>query len=410
MTSRLDDIWAVLLAAGGGTRLAPATGGARKQFLLLEGAPLYWRSARTLSAVPRMRGLVFVFPQSELDERRAEVAELDRRTPLGLPWQVVAGGERRQDSVACGLAVLPRACRAVLVHDSARPFVSATLAQRIIDTLESGADGVVPGLAVTDTIKQVDARNGVVSTLVRSGLRAVQTPQGFVRAVLDEAHAQARKLGWDVTDDASMVEQLAGLGQCGSVVVVEGEEANMKITNPADLARLRPETTEVPVTGFGYDVHRYALGEGEVQARPMVLGGVRIDKAPDVLAHSDGDVLLHALTDAILGCCAGGDIGGHFPDTDAAHENQSSGIFVKEAQSLARERGVRIVHVDLTLIAQIPKISPWKDRIQANVEKLLELEPGQVNVKATTEEGLGFTGEKKGIKAVACVSALRAVG
>ncbi|WP_022663332.1 2-C-methyl-D-erythritol 4-phosphate cytidylyltransferase [Paucidesulfovibrio longus] len=401
------ETWAILLAAGSGTRLASATGGERKQFLSLDGAPLYWRSARTLAAAPRVRGLVFVFPPAELAAREQELAELFQRQPLGLPWRAVPGGERRQDSVRLGLGALPRECGTVLVHDTARPFATAALIRRVLDALDAGAGGVVPGLAVTDTIKLVDEAGGVRETLRRSELRAVQTPQGFARALLCLAHERAEAEGWEVTDDASMIERLAAEGLASPVIVVDGEEGNVKITTPGDLERLRPQRTEEPVTGWGYDVHRYRLHENESPARPMVLGGEPIPNAPEVLAHSDGDVLLHALTDAILGCCAGGDIGDHFPDTDAAHEGRSSAIFVKEAQCLARERGVRIVSADLTIIAQVPRLGPHKERIRANIERLLELEPGRVNVKATTEEKLGFTGAKKGIKAVACVSALR---
>ncbi|MGE4291174.1 MAG: 2-C-methyl-D-erythritol 4-phosphate cytidylyltransferase [Desulfovibrio sp.] len=405
--SKRGETWAIILAAGSGTRLASATGGERKQFLALDGAPLYWRSARTLAAAPRVRGLVFVFPPSERQEREQELAALFQSDPLGLPWRTASGGERRQDSVRNGLAILPGEATAVLVHDAARPFASAALVRRVLDALDAGSPGVVPALAVTDTVKRVDGDDQVLETLRRQELRAVQTPQGFARNVLELAHARAEAGGWEVTDDASMVERLAREGLSDPVITVEGEEGNVKITTPGDLERLRPSQVEEPVTGWGYDVHRYRLHESETPARPMVLGGEPIPGAPEVLAHSDGDVLLHALTDAILGCCAGGDIGDHFPDTDTAHENQSSAIFVKEAQSRARERGVRIVGADLTVIAQVPRLGPHKERIRANIERLLELAPGRVNVKATTEEHLGFTGEKKGIKAVACVSALR---
>lgn len=401
------ETWAMILAAGSGTRLAPATGGERKQFLRLEGAPLYWRSARTFAAQPGLRGLVFVFPPEERAAREAELTECLYAEPLGLPWKVAEGGARRQDSVRNGLAALPRACAAVLVHDAARPFASAALVRRVLDALDAGAAGVVPALAVTDTIKRVDADGGVLETLRRSELRAVQTPQGFDRAVLDLAHERAAAEGWDVTDDASMVERLAAVGECGPVRTVEGEEGNVKITTPADLELLRKTSAPEPVSGWGYDVHRYRLAPEDGPARPMVLGGEPIPDAPEILAHSDGDVLLHALTDAILGCCAGGDIGELFPDTDPANANQSSAVFVREALALARERGVRLVHADLTVIAQTPRLGPHKERIRVNVERLLELAPGSVNVKATTEEKLGFTGEKKGLKAVACVSALR---
>lgn len=402
--------WAVILAAGSGTRLAPAlaqNGGAgRKQYLELEGAPLFWKSARTFARIQGVRGLVFVFPPEDLERMTRVVSDLYHRDPLGLPWRACAGGRRRQDSVRLGLAALGMGDGLVLVHDSARPFASAALARRVLEALGTGAEAVIPGLAVTDTIKRVDAGNVVVDTLERSALRAVQTPQGFALKPLLAAHARAEAEGWEVTDDAGLMER-AGR----AVLVVGGEEANVKITTPADLELLRPKAAPAPRTGWGYDVHRY-LAQGEAdpkalaKARPMMLGGVAIPGAPQVIAHSDGDVLLHALTDALLGIACAGDIGQLFPDTDAAFENMPSAVFVAEALRRVRAAGFRPVHADLTVVAQTPKLSPHKARIASQVAQLLELPADAVNVKATTEEGLGFTGEKRGLKAVAVVTAL----
>ncbi|MDD4950965.1 MAG: 2-C-methyl-D-erythritol 2,4-cyclodiphosphate synthase, partial [Desulfovibrionaceae bacterium] len=221
-------------------------------------------------------------------------------------------------------------------------------------------------------------------------------PQGFKRGLLVRAHALAQEQGWEVTDDASLVERMGE-----PVLVVPGEEANVKITTPEDLARLNQARPAAPCVGLGYDAHRYGPG------RPLVLGGIPIPNGPRVQAHSDGDVLLHALTDALLGCAGAGDIGLLFPDTDPAFEAMSSSIFVKEALARAQEAGLKIVHADLTVVAQTPKIAPWREQIAENVAGLLGLERGQVNVKATTEEGLGFTGEKKGLKAYALVTAVR---
>lgn len=388
--------FAVILAAGSGTRMAEATGGVRKQYLSYKGVPLFWHSARTFSRIAAMRGLVFVFPPDEVEAMRAEVDRLFRAEDIGLPYSVTAGGPRRQDSVRNGLAALPADCDAVLVHDAARPFASPGMISALLDGLAAGADGVIPAISVTDTVKRV--QDGTVAeTLVRSELRAVQTPQAFPRAVLEEAHDRAAAEGWDVTDDASMVERI------GSVAVVPGEEGNIKITTPGDLARLEEPVQELSVTGWGYDVHRYG---GE---RPMVLGGVPIAGGPGIQAHSDGDVLLHALADAILGTFGGGDIGTHFPDTDPAFDGADSGILLKEILVLADKAGVRIVHADLTVVAQVPKLAPHAAAVRRNVARLLGLEESFVNFKATTEEKLGFTGQKKGLKAIACVSAVRTV-
>jgi 2-C-methyl-D-erythritol 2,4-cyclodiphosphate synthase len=212
-------------------------------------------------------------------------------------------------------------------------------------------------------------------------------------ALLDAAHARAGEA--EATDDAALAE-----GLC-PVAVVPGEEGNVKITTPADLDLLRAETRLWPCVGYGYDVHRY--GEG----RPMVLGGVPIPGAPQVVAHSDGDVLLHALADAVLGCFGGGDIGLHFPDTDPRWSGANSAVLLQETLAMAQAAGLSLEQADLTIVAQIPKIAPHREAIAANVAHLLGLERSRVNVKATTEEGLGFTGEKKGIKAVAVVTATR---
>ncbi len=395
MKRNLKSTWAVILAAGSGTRLAEAAAGVRKQYLEYQGRPLFWHSARTFSRIAGIKGFVFVFPPDDLEEKKSELELLFRQEELGLTWACAAGGRRRQDSVRNGLEALPDGCDTVLVHDSARPFVSASVVQSVIKVLENGAQGVIPVVPVKDTVKRVSGEI-VVETLARGELRAVQTPQGFNLPTLIRAHELAELESWDVTDDASMVERI------GQVATVPGEETNLKITTPEDLGHLQQREPDlVPCVGWGYDVHRYGSG------RPFVLGGVPIPSAPEVVAHSDGDVLLHALTDALLGCLGKGDIGKHFPDTDEKYDGMSSSVFLKEALELARQSGLRIVHVDMTAIAQIPKLNPWRDQIVRNIAALIGLDASCVNFKATTEEGLGFTGEKKGIKAVATVTALK---
>ncbi len=265
-------LWAVLLAAGSGSRLAPSLTaahgpGARKQYIEFDGAPLFWRSARTLACVQPVQGLVFVFPPADCERMAAQVAELDAAEPLGLPWLVCAGGARRQDSVRLGLAALPTsgqdACTAVLVHDSARPFATAALVRRVAQALAQGELAAIPGLAVTDTIKTVGPDEIVVGTPERAGLRAVQTPQGFRLAPLLAAHQRAQAEAWEVTDDAALMERAGH-----PVRIVPGEEANVKITTPADLDLLSSPMngTKSPRTGWGYDVHR-TLPSGEDHPR-----------------------------------------------------------------------------------------------------------------------------------------------
>lgn len=394
--------WAILLAAGSGSRLAVALQGGAKQFLLWEGAPLYWRSAQVLSQSAAIGGIVFVFPEACRHAEAERLAALAARDDPGIPWRAVPGGPLRQDSVRLGLAAVPVAVRHVLVHDAARPFLTAALVRRVCAGLAEGCPAVIPGLPVKDTIKQVDAAAPelVVRTPARECLRAVQTPQGFDAALLRAAHARARAGGEQATDDAVLMEAM-GL----PVRIIPGEADNVKITTPEDLALLRArEPACFPCTGLGYDVHRYGQG------RPLRLGGVEIPGAPGVLAHSDGDVLLHALMDAILGCAALGDIGRHFPDSDPALEGISSALLLDRVLELATGAGVRICHADLTIVAQQPRLAPWREEIRANVATLLGLAREHVNLKATTEEGLGFTGRGEGIKACAVVSALRNTG
>ena len=388
--------WGIIVAAGRGERLLSASGGVSKQFLAWRGAPLYWASALLLARCARLKGLVFVFPEALLAEERARAAALSAKASLGLPCRFAAGGKRRQDSVCNGLAALPDEATHVLIHDAARPFASPALCNRVLDELEKGAAGVIPGIPVTDTIKVV--RDGEVAhTPDRETLKAVQTPQGFLLVTLRASHARALNEGWDVTDDAMLLER------CGVPVrLVEGEPGNAKITRAEDLAMLEEKSAPSVVrVGYGYDVHAYTDPE-EARARPLRLGGVAVPEGGfAVRAHSDGDVLLHALMDALLGCVGGGDIGQLFPDADPALDNVSSCVLLDEVMTLAREKGFSLEHVDVTVIAQRPKVGPHREEIRKNLARLLGLGVESVNVKATTEEGLGFTGSCQGIKSVA---------
>ena len=408
--------WAVLLAAGRGTRLAGHHTATAKQFIPFDGAPLFWRSALTFSRLAGIAGIVFVFPQNGVPQGAEPLVRvLDRGGELGLPWRIATGGDRRQDSVAAGLAALPVDCDAVLVHDSARPFASAALMRRVLDGLRAGHAAVIPGIALADTVKSVNDAGMVAATHERDRLRAIQTPQGFLLGALRKAHEEGARKNLQVTDDAALMEAL-GI----PVLVVEGEEGNRKITTPGDLALLdraasrgprallsplpengMPASDYIPCAGFGYDVHRYG---GD---RPFILGGVPIACDVRIAAHSDGDTLLHAIMDALLGCVGAGDIGGLFPDSDPAYDNISSGILLAEVLERVKAAGFVPTHADITVIAQVPRIAPHREAVAANVAKLLMLPRTSVNVKATTEEGLGFTGEKKGIKVTALISGLR---
>ena len=392
----IDDLWAIVLAAGQGSRLKRAGIQTKKQFLTYKGLPLFAHCLQTLARFPLIRGLVLVVPAEDFVFCQELCLQLEAKLDLGVPLILTKGGELRQDSVGNGLDALPDKCSHVLVHDAARVFVRAGLINNLVQHYQqlNHEAGIIPGLEVKDTIKLVEEQDRVSKTLERAKLRAVQTPQLFARQILELAHKQAQKKGWVGTDDSSLVEKLGY-----PVFIVPGEESNVKITTSQDLKLLEDPKVRRYVSGFGYDVHRYG---GD---KPLILGGIPITDKVKVVAHSDGDVLIHALVDAILGCLGAGDIGEFFPDTDPTNANLASSVFLFEALTLAEKKGLHIEHVDLTLICEVPKLSPFKKQIQKHLAHLLGLPLTGVGVKATTEEGLGFTGAKQGIKAVALVSA-----
>ncbi|WP_291321101.1 2-C-methyl-D-erythritol 4-phosphate cytidylyltransferase [Desulfonatronospira sp.] len=390
------NIWAVLLAAGKSSRLQSQGQVQKKQFLKYQGLPLFWHSVQTFARNPRIRGLVIAFPEQELERSRQEVLTLQSRHSPGIPLKCTAGGSLRQDSVFNALQQLPRECTHVLVHDAARPFFSARLISALCRELSQDMGGIIPGIQCRDTIKELEG-DMVARTLSRDRLTAVQTPQYFRLNALLHAHNESRKEGFTATDDASMLERYGF-----QVRVIPGEENNIKITTPEDLQMLANQSHQIiPCTGMGYDVHRYG---GQ---RPMILGGQPIPGGPGIHAHSDGDVLIHALVDAILGCLGRGDIGDMFPDSDPANENLSSTIFLSEVLALCQAENLELTHMDLTVVAQSPKIGPHKSAIKSNLAGLTGLHPSRINIKATTEEGLGFTGSGQGIKAMAIVTAIK---
>ncbi len=306
----------------------------------------------------------------------------------------VSGGATRQASVRAGLeALASHAPEIVLIHDAARAFVTDKVISRAIDAaLITGA--AIPVVAVTDTIKVVDGSGAVQATPDRANLRIAQTPQAFRFDVILEAHRRAAAEGRDdFTDDAAIAEW-AGL----TVATFEGDVANMKLTTPEDFAREEARLGAMlgdVRTGTGYDVH--ALTDGD----HLMLCGVRVPFNRGFLAHSDGDVGLHALVDAILGALADGDIGSHFPPSDPKWKGAASDQFLKHAVELVGKRGGRIAHLEVTMICEAPKIGPLRDAMRAKISEITGLPESRVAVKATTSERLGFTGRQEGIAATA---------
>jgi 2-C-methyl-D-erythritol 4-phosphate cytidylyltransferase / 2-C-methyl-D-erythritol 2,4-cyclodiphosphate synthase len=369
-----------VVAAGRGTRLgAPLP----KQYLPLAGEPLLRHTLKALAAHPRIQGVRAVIHPDDGVHYGEAARGLDLLEP-------VFGGVERQDSVRLGLeSLLERDPQVVAIHDGARPFVDAALIDRVLDAIDE-TPGAIPALPVADTLKR--GRDGrVVETVERAQLWRVQTPQAFrFRPILDAHRAAA---GMKLTDDAAVAEH-AGL----AVSLVMGREENCKVTTAEDL--LRAERTLLARlgdvrTGQGFDVH--PLGPGD----HVWLCGIKVPHERALIGHSDADVGLHALTDAILGALGAGDIGGHFPPSDPQWRGAPSDRFLRHAADLVSRRGGRIAHVDVTLICERPKISPHRDAMIARIAEILGLSRERVSVKATTTEKLGFTGREEGIAAQA---------
>jgi 2-C-methyl-D-erythritol 4-phosphate cytidylyltransferase/2-C-methyl-D-erythritol 2,4-cyclodiphosphate synthase len=371
---------ALVVAAGRGTRL----GGARpKQYLPLAGRPLLRHSVATLAAHPAVGRVRVVFHPDDRDLYDEAVAGLDVLPP-------VPGGAARQDSVRLGLESLETfAPERVLIHDAARPFVDNGTITRVLAALDT-APGAIPALPVADTVKR-GADGKIVATLDRSNLFRAQTPQGFhFRAILAAHRAVTGK---ELSDDAAVAEH-AGL----AVRLVAGSADNLKITAPEDFAhaeRLIAASAGDFRTGQGFDVHAFGPGDH------VWLCGIQVPHERGLIGHSDADVGLHALTDAILGALGAGDIGMHFPPSDPKWRAAPSHLFLRHAADLVRTAHGSVVHVDVTLICEKPRVGPHRAAMVARIAEILGLAPGRVSVKATTTEQLGFTGRGEGMAAQA---------
>lgn len=376
---------ALIVAAGRGARFGSDI---PKQYVALGGQPLLRHCVANLAGHPSIAGVRVVFEPSTDAHYSAAVDGLPVMPP-------VAGGASRQESVRLGLESLADlAPDKVLIHDGARPFCEPDLVDRVLDGLAT-REGAIAALSVLDTLKRADDRGGVTATLDRTGVWRAQTPQGFLYRPILEAHRAAAGRD-DLTDDAAVAE-LAGL----DVALVLGAEDNLKVTTPDDLDRaeaiLARRQGEVRV-GSGFDVHRF--GDGDA----VTLCGVEIPHDQALAGHSDADVALHALTDAILGGIGAGDIGRHFPPSDPQWRGAASDIFVRDAVARVKHRGGTIAHADITIICEAPRIAPHAEAMQVRVASMLRIDASRVSVKATTTESLGFTGRREGIAAQATVT------
>ena len=370
---------AVIVAAGAGRR---AGGELSKQWRPLHGRPVALWSAESLAAAGASELVVVV---SREDELRAEALF------AGLPGlRIVEGGADRIDSVRAGLAAVGETMDAVLIHDAARPFVTAAHVRALIAALEN-ADGALPALPVSDTLKRAGADRIVTATAERAGLWRAQTPQAFRRAAVAAAYA-AWPSGETPTDDAAVLERAGG-----RVALTPGDPMLMKLTYPEDfpMAEALAGAARVVRVGQGVDAHRFGPGDG------CWLCGVLVPHTEGLVGHSDADAGLHALTDAILGAIGEGDIGDHFPPTDPQWKGAASDVFLRHAVALVRARGGRVLNADVTLICERPKVKPHRAAMRARLAELLDLPLDRISVKATTTEEMGFTGRREGLAAQA---------
>ncbi|MEP6565812.1 MAG: bifunctional 2-C-methyl-D-erythritol 4-phosphate cytidylyltransferase/2-C-methyl-D-erythritol 2,4-cyclodiphosphate synthase [Mesorhizobium sp.] len=387
-----DKVGVVIVAAGRGARAGQADG--PKQYQSIGGLAVIARTLDMFLSHPRI-GPVVVAIHADDGElfRRAAGANADRVT-------AVIGGATRQASVRLGLLALrDHAPTRVLVHDAVRPFVDAGLIDRTIEAIGE-RQGALPALPVADTLKRESAAGMIEETVSRNGLHAAQTPQGFPFWPILAAHEKAHHLGkTDFTDDAAIAEW-AHI----PVKIVQGSPDNVKLTWARDIAmadqRLSGERPRFPDirTGNGYDVHAFEPGDH------VTLCGVAIPHGKKLSGHSDADVGLHALTDALLATCGAGDIGTHFPPSDPQWKGAASKIFVEHAAKLVRARGGRIANADITLICEAPRVGPHREAMTAALSAMLGISSDRISIKATTNEKLGFVGREEGIAAIATAS------
>lgn len=393
---------AILLAGGAGTRMGDSV--TDKILVEIGGRPLFAYVLRAYEASATQDALIVV---ARDDSQRRQLAEISRRERIQIPLLFTLGGRERQHSVKAGLGLLPSGTEWVQIHDCARGAISPKAIQAVHKAVRSLQCAVSLAHRVTDTIRQFNedplgvARRG--ERLPRERLWAMETPQAFPRALIEEAHA---RLKGRITDDLAAVESM---GQ--PVALVESPLPNPKLTRPADLTYLEtlilgqhmnPPTTPSFRVGHGYDIHRLQKG------LPLVLGGVRIPSERGLVGHSDADVLSHAIADAILGACGLPDIGHFFPNTDPAIKGISSQEILVRAAREAAALGYGVANIDATLIAEAPKIAPYRDRMKKQLAQTLEISTDCIGLKATTQEQLGSLGQGLGIAAHA-VAALRLI-
>ena len=371
-------VYVIIGAAGAGTRMGYQT---PKQFLKVGGKTILETAALKFNKVEYVDEIIVVTNSDYIKK----TMELLSKPSYNKVTKVIPGGRERQDSIFCGVKALGEIQYndIVLIHDGARPFVEKNVIESVIEAAALGTS-VVPCVKVKDTVRQIESLGKEKSkTLNRELLYNVQTPQGFTYRIILEAYEKAFEEGFYGTDDSSLVERLGH-----EIVIVPGDYENIKITTKEDL----PMETRI---GIGYDVHKM------VEGRRLILGGEEIPFEKGLLGHSDADVLVHALIDAILGAAGLGDIGKHFPDNDQRFKGASSIALLKTVKSLIYDNGYDLVNADITIIAQRPKIAHYIPAMKRNIAETLDVEESRINIKGTTTEKLGFVGREEGMAAEA---------
>lgn len=384
----VEKVAVVIVAAGRGQRLGEA--GGPKQYRMLGDASLLQHTLDCFTDHPAISVVQVVIHPDDYELYKSAVAEHPK------VLSPVNGGKTRQESCKAGIDALPlHDIDKVLIHDAARPFVPAALIDKVVAGISSNICAL-PAIAVADTVKRADEKGVVQKTIPRENLHLAQTPQGFLLEEIKTAHSKAaRDTSQEFTDDAALAEW-SGM----AVKIVEGDRNNFKITTQQDfsmaLQKITTNMTHADIrTGSGYDVH--TLGPG----KEIVLCGINIPHNKSLQGHSDADVGLHALTDALLGTIGDGDIGSHFPPSDPQWKSVSSDRFLEHAAKLVQSSGGIITNLDVTIICEAPKISPHRNLMRAKISEICNLEIERVSVKATTNEKIGFLGREEGIAAIA---------
>ncbi|MCX7988385.1 MAG: 2-C-methyl-D-erythritol 4-phosphate cytidylyltransferase [Thermodesulfovibrio sp.] len=373
---------AIIVAAGLGKRF----GSSDKVFIEVKGKPIFIWSIEPFENIEKV-DCIWIVTRKEMFER---VEHYLGKFNIKKVSKIIEGGRERQDSVYNALKSLPEDTDVVLIHDAARPLVKQELVEEVLNSLNSSVDGVVPSISITDTVKWLKKNNLIGGTLNRGILCAIQTPQAFWYRKLISAYENAYKEGFYGTDDASLIERAGG-----KVIAINGNQDNIKITTKEDLSKMKAlfdnitEVFKFIRVGIGYDSHKF------VEGRKLIIGGVEIPYERGLSGHSDADVLIHAIIDALLGSAGLGDIGKHFPDTDLTYRDISSLILLEKTLELLKFNNVEPIWIDCTIFAEKPKMSPYIPEMLKNFKKY----GININIKAKTNEQMGFIGRQEGIAA-----------